>query len=191
MLRNLHPRVPSSFLNAATTVLPFCSLRNCSTTSNNNNNSAAVPPTHQAQTGPYEKVGNIFICYNTDIPAKYTPQINLILRHLRFEFRGQMTIHPDTPEIREKLFRVRHLVRVEMVSLDEAKEILGVPQHVKFRDLESNGLNNYRQVGPDAMHPYIRSQIRFRRYRKERIRDILERDQVELKLLDAKKNGSQ
>ena len=111
----------------------------------------------------------------------------LMLRELRLEFRGSVTFHPDTPAVRERLFRARHVVQFEMIPLDEMKEILGVPQHVDFCDLESAGLNQYRGVGAATAYPYLKSVHRFLNFRKDRMKEIIERDQVEKKLLKARK----
>lgn len=155
--------------------------------SSSSSSSSEIPPSQKATPGPYRKVGNIFICHCNEIPAKYTPQINKILRDLRFEFRGQVTVHPDVPAVRERLFRVRHIVKIDMISTDEMKQILDIPEYVTFNDLEAGGLNKYRQSGPSTPYPYLRSYFQFDNYRRKRIADILERDSVELKLLEAKK----
>jgi ribosomal protein L30/L7E len=145
-----------------------------------------VPPSCQAVAGPYERVGNVFLVQCVDLPVKYTRQINAVLRKLRFEFRGQWTVHPDTPEVREALFRVRHIVRIEQVPLDEMKRLLGMPAHVRFGDLEA-GLPRLRGRGVGAKHPYVASMVNFNQFRRMRIKDVLERDAVELRLLAARK----
>jgi ribosomal protein L30/L7E len=193
MLRNFSFRTTSVAFAASSTTIAlnnFACFRSCSSSSSTSTEHQQQPPpeSQQATPGPYRKVGNVFLCLCTDIPAKYTPQINKILRELRFEFRGQLTAHPDTPAVREKLFRVRHIVKVEMISTDEMKESLNIPEHVTFCDLEAGGLNRFRGTGPSAKYPYVKSMIRFANFRKQRIQDILERDQVEIKLVEAKKN---
>lgn len=184
MLRSLRTAQLQSFTPiVATSAALSVGLRSCSSTS--------IPESHRATPGPYRKVGNIFLVSCADIPAKYTPQINKILRELRFEFRGQVTVHPDTPEVRERLFRVRHIVKFDMITTDEAKAILNIPEYVTFSDLEAGGINRYGAAGPSAPYPYLKSRFMFDNYRRQRIQDILERDQVEMKLLEAKKKNSQ
>jgi ribosomal protein L30/L7E len=139
--------------------------------------------------GPYEQVGNVFLVYCDDHPFKHAWEVNRVLRDLRFEFKGQLTIHPDTPQVRERLFRVRHIVSIEMVALDELKQMMGVPAHITFSDLATGiPLNHGR--GPAAAMPLTRSRINFVQNRRMRLRDVMERDAAELKLLKLRKEAA-
>jgi ribosomal protein L30/L7E len=134
---------------------------------------------------PYRKVGNVLMIHCTDHPFKYSWELNSMLRQLRIEYRGQVVIHPDIPDIRLALWRVRHIVHVEAINTDAVKEMLGIPEHVSFKDLarelphiakESLGTSGYMEQVMD-----------FRQLRRDRIKDIMKRDRLELTLLAERK----
>lgn len=136
--------------------------------------------------GPYRRVGNVFIVTCEDHPFKHGWEVNRMLRDLRLEFKGQTTIHPDIPEVRKRLWRVRHIVRVDLLDLDAAKELVGIPAHVSFSDLASQIPRSFGRGGATA-NPGIRSKVRFMRLRRMRLRDILHRDQLEKSILEEKR----
>ncbi len=135
---------------------------------------------------PYRKVGNIFVVRFIDHFFKHGPEVGQALRSLRFEFKGQTTIHPDIPEVRKHLFAARHCLAIDILSLDEAKQILGIPQHIEFRDLAAQLPQNPHK-GPAVGSPFMATKVMFSQYRRARLADILQRDEVEKQLLETKK----
>lgn len=105
-----------------------------------------------------------------------------MLRELRLEFMGQTTIVPDIPAMRLRLWRVRHVVRVDLLDLDEAKALIGVPEHIHFRDLAQKISPMFGRGGATSS-PVIRSKKEFMRLRRMRLRDVLHRDELEKRLL--------
>ena len=150
----------------------------------------AVPEAQRMAPGRYRRVGHVFIVEVVDYPFKYEWEINHILRLLRLEFRFQTSIVPDEPRTRAMLFRVRHIVRINQVDTDELKKMLGIPSHVHFRDMLKtlpDGVwgGDAIQMTGDINYKY--SLTAFTRFRKDRLKDILHRDALELKLLKEKK----
>lgn len=145
-----------------------------------------LTPPGSAAGATYRRVGNVFVVRCVDHLFKHGPEVNAALRTLRFEFKGQTTIHPDIPEVRKALFVARHCVTIDAIDLDEAKEIVGIPAHMEFRDLA-------RQIPPGTWRvksqasPLMASKVQFTEQRRARLRDIFDRDAVELKLLKKKK----
>ena len=134
---------------------------------------------------PYRKVGNVLIIHVTDHPFKYSWELNAMLRQLRIEFRGQVVIHPDIPDVRLALWRVRHIVQVESINTDELKAMLGVPEHITFRDLAREMPNVAKtHLGSSG---YLENFNAFRQLRQDRIKDIMKRDKLELTLLAERK----
>jgi adenylate kinase len=113
-----------------------------------------------------------------------------MLRELRLEFMGQTTIVPDTPQVRKRLWRVRHIVRVDHLDLDEAKALIGVPEHVSFRDLAAQIPTTFGRTRAVAT-PQLRSKMNFMQLRRMRLRDVMHRDQLEKKLLEEKRRALQ
>lgn len=113
-----------------------------------------------------------------------------MLRDLRLEFRGQVSIHPDIPAVRKLLWRTRHVVTIERLDLDAAKELVGIPKHIQFRDLARQIPSTFGRTRA-VPNPMLRSKMNFMQYRRMRLRDILHRDAVEKKLLAAKKKITQ
>lgn len=136
--------------------------------------------------GPYRCVGNIFIVHCVDHPFKFGWEVNRMLRELRLEFMGQTTIVPDVPEVRKRLWRVRHVVRVDMLDLDEAKALIGVPEHISFSDLNAQIPATFGR-GKGTSSPVIRSKVNFMRFRRMRMRDVMHRDELEKRLLEEKR----
>eukprot|EP00744_Colponema_vietnamica_P024884 GILI01036423.1.p1 GENE.GILI01036423.1~~GILI01036423.1.p1 ORF type:complete len:206 (-),score=30.58 GILI01036423.1:71-688(-) len=136
---------------------------------------------------PHRKVGNVFIIYCIDHPFKYQWETARMLRELRIEFKGQTVICPDIPQVRLRLWRVRHIVKIDMVDTDELKQMIGVPSHIKFSDLRRQLPVHVGDANKSAGNPYLRSRVDFMLYRRQRMRDIMHRDQQELKLLAEKK----
>ncbi|KPA75575.1 putative mitochondrial hypothetical protein [Leptomonas pyrrhocoris] len=152
---------------------------------------SAVPANPSAiVAGPYRRVGNVFIVTCVDHPFKFSWEVNRMLRELRLEFMGQTTIVPDIPQVRKRLWRVRHLVRVDPVDLDEAKALIGVPEHVSFRDLASQIPPTFGR-GPAVGNPRLRSKMNFMQLRRMRLRDVMHRDQLEKKLLEERRRALQ
>lgn len=145
-----------------------------------------APSSQRLAPGPYRKVGNVFIVRCHDHPFKHFWEVNKELRDLRLEFKGQTSIVPDTPMFRQKLWRVRHIVGIDMLDLDEVRELIGVPSHIKFKELVSQLPKNFQQT-KGMKGPLLRSKMNFMQLRQQRLRDILQRDQVELRLLEKKK----
>ena len=139
----------------------------------------------------YTKIGNIFIIKCTDYPFKYSWEVCRMLRDLRLEFRGQVVIFPDIPAVRLRLWRCRHVVSVDMMSTVELKKKLGVPSHITFRDLARQLPSHMGDANRGAGDAYLRSRVDFMAYRRERLRDIMHRDQQELKLLSERKKLQQ
>jgi ribosomal protein L30/L7E len=131
-------------------------------------------------------VGNIIVVRCIDHPFKHFWEVNKELRDLRLEFKGQTVVVPDTPFVRKKLWRVRHVVQLDMLDLDEVRALIGVPTHVKFQELRAQiPLNFHRGVARRS--PFARSRVNFHALRAQRLRDILERDALEKRLLLKKK----
>ncbi|KAG5512225.1 hypothetical protein GH5_07710 [Leishmania sp. Ghana 2012 LV757] len=151
--------------------------------------SAAMSTTTIAA-GPYRRVGNVFIVTCTDHPFKFSWEVNRMLRELRLEFMGQTTIVPDIPQVRKRLWRVRHIVRIDQLDLDEAKALIGVPEHISFRDLAAQIPPTFGRGGSVA-NPYMRSKMNFMRLRRMRLRDVMHRDQLEKRLLEEKRRARQ
>ncbi|RNF20744.1 uncharacterized protein Tco025E_03652 [Trypanosoma conorhini] len=138
--------------------------------------------------GPYRYVGNIFIVHCDDHPFKHSWEINRTLRELRLEYKGQTTIVPDIPPVRKQLWRARHVVKVDMLDLDEAKALIGVPEHVSFSDLASQIPATFGRVRAVA-NPVLRSKMNFMKLRRMRLRDVLHRDALELRLLEERRKA--
>ncbi|EKG01809.1 hypothetical protein TCSYLVIO_007182 [Trypanosoma cruzi] len=138
--------------------------------------------------GPYRVVGNIFIVHCDDHPFKHSWEINRMLRELRLEFKGQTTIVPDIPQVRKQLWRVRHVVRIDMLDLDEAKALIGVPEHISFDDLASQIPVSFGRVRAVA-NPVLRSKMNFMKLRRMRLRDVLHRDALELRILEERRKA--
>jgi ribosomal protein L30/L7E len=187
----LHVRNKLVMLRRLSTPLAACALslaasvRRCSTSS-----SASAVPQHSVAHPPHRTVGGVFLVYCVDHPFKYTWEITKMLRDLRLEFRGQLTIHPDIPAVRKLLWRTRQVVRIERLDLDEAKVLVGIPSHMQFRDLAKQIPRTFGRTRGSS-NPILRSRMNFMQYRRMRIRDLLHRDAVEKKLLAAKKVASQ
>jgi ribosomal protein L30/L7E len=143
-------------------------------------------PDNLLASGPYRRVGNVIIVTAMDHPFKHSWEVNKMLRDLRLEFKGQTVIVPDTPEYRLRLWRTRNCVKIEMIDLDEAKRMIGVPEHIRFTDLQRQLPRRFGRL-PGVPFPYLRSRLHFLHYRRMRMRDILHRDSVELRLLEEKK----
>lgn len=99
---------------------------------------------------------------------------------------GQTTVVPDIPEVRRQLWRVRHIVRIDTMDLDEAKALVGIPEHVTFTDLNGSLPPSFGRGG-SYKNPLMRSKANFMRLRKMRLRDVLHRDQLEKRLLEEKR----
>lgn len=138
--------------------------------------------------GPYRRVGNVFVVSCEDHPFKHGWEVNRMLRDLRIEFRGQTVIHPDIPDVRKRLWRVRHLVRIDIMDLDEAKALVGVPAHMNFSELNAQIPATFGRGG-GVSSPSIRSKVRFMRLRRMRLRDVLHRDELEKRLLEEKRRA--
>lgn len=136
--------------------------------------------------GPYRRVGNIFIVLCVDHPFKFSWEINHVLRSLRLEYMGQTVIHPDIPEVRRLLWRVRHVVRVDMLDLDEAKAMVGIPEHINFSDLSAQIPPTFGR-GKAYSSPVMRSKANFMRLRRMRLRDVVQRDELEKQLLEERR----
>eukprot|EP00796_Vickermania_ingenoplastis_P009114 gene9114-6405_t len=140
--------------------------------------------------GPHRRVGNIFIVHCVDYPFKFSWEVNRMLRCLRLEFKGQTTIVPDVPEVRQQLWRVRHVVRIDMLDLDEAKALVGIPEHVTFTDLNSQIPLTFGRT-KSYRNPGMRSKGNFMRLRQMRLRDVLHRDKLEKELLEERRAALQ
>lgn len=138
--------------------------------------------------GPHRHVGNIFIVLCVDHPFKFSWEINRMLRELRLEYMGQTTIVPDIPAVRRQLWRVRHVVRIDMLDLDEAKALAGIPEHITFTDLNSQISPSFGR-GKAYSNPGLRSKANFMKLRRIRLRDILHRDQLEKELLEERRQA--
>ncbi|EPY34241.1 hypothetical protein STCU_01730 [Strigomonas culicis] len=150
---------------------------------------APPPPPTNATTvvvGPYRRVGNVFIVTCVDHPFKFSWEVNRALRELRLEFRGQTSIVPDIPAVRLQLWRVRHIVQIDCLDLDEAKALVGVPEHIRFTDLNRQLSPQFGRGGaqPD---PHLRSRANFMKLRRMRLRDVMERDALEQRVLAERK----
>ncbi|CUG91712.1 Hypothetical protein, putative [Bodo saltans] len=145
------------------------------------------PPLLHVAPTPHRTVGGVFIVLCQDHPFKHQWEVIKCLRDLRLEFRGQVTIHPDIPQVRKLLWRTRHVVKIERLDLDEAKDMIGVPKHMRFSDLATQIPSTFGRM-KGTKSPGLRSKMNFMQYRRMRIRDVLHRDAVEKKLLAAKKN---
>ncbi|KAG8344394.1 putative Ribosomal protein L30p L7e [Trypanosoma vivax] len=138
--------------------------------------------------GPYRRVGNIFIVHCDDHPFKHPWEVNRMLRELRLEFKGQTTIVPDIPCVRKQLWRVRHVVKIDMLDLDEARVLVGVPEHITFSDLASQLPAAFGRVRA-VPNPKLRSKMNFMKLRRMRLRDVLHRDALELRLLELRRKA--
>lgn len=138
-----------------------------------------VPPPHRI-------VGGVFVVTCNDHPFKHGWQVVRSLRDLRLEFRGQTSIHPDTPQVRLRLWRVRHVVRMERLDLDEVRELIGVPSHIEFEQLNRQLPNDFGRT-KGTKGPALRSKMHFMQYRRMRLRDVLHRDAIEKRLLEEKR----
>lgn len=138
--------------------------------------------------GPHRRVGNVFVVLCVDHPFKHSWEVNRMLRELRLEFMGQISIVPDIPLVRRQLWRVRHVVRVDMLDLDEAKAWIGVPEHITFSDLNAQITTTFGR-GKAYSSPVIRSKAEFMKIRRARLRDVLHRDQLEKELLEEKRRA--
>ncbi|CBZ23319.1 uncharacterized protein [Leishmania mexicana MHOM/GT/2001/U1103] len=157
--------------------------------------SAAAPASAATSTtaiaaGPYRRVGNVFIVTCIDHPFKFSWEVNRMLRELRLEFMGQTTIVPDIPQVRKRIWRVRHIVRIDQLDLDEAKALIGIPEHISFRDLAAQIPPTFGRGGSVA-NPHMRSKMNFMRLRRMRLRDVMHRDQLEKRLLEEKRHALQ
>ncbi|CAD2220251.1 hypothetical protein AGDE_02167 [Angomonas deanei] len=123
-----------------------------------------------------------------DHPFKYSWEVNRVLRDLRLEFRGQTVIVPDIPAVRRQLWRVRNMVRIDMLDLDEAKALVGIPEHIQFRDLNRQIPATFGR-GKGVPNPHLRSKKNFMHLRRMRLRDVLHRDALELRLLEEKRKA--
>lgn len=140
--------------------------------------------------GPYRRVGNVFIVTCIDHPFKFSWEVNRMLRELRLEFMGQTTVVPDIPSVRKRIWRVRHVVRIDQLDLDEAKALIGIPEHISFRDLAAQIPPTFGRGGSVA-NPHMRSKMNFMRLRRMRLRDVMHRDQLEKRLLEEKRHALQ
>lgn len=134
----------------------------------------------------HRRVGNVFFVACVDHPFKHGWETNRMLRDLRLEFMGQTTIVPDIPQVRKALWRVRHVVRVDMLDLDEAKALIGVPESVSFRDLNAQIPAHFGRGGATP-NPHYRSKLRFMQLRRMRLRDVMHRDALEKRILEEKR----
>lgn len=165
------------------------SLIDSSSSSSSTCTSSYPSPAQNATTvacGPYRRVGNIFVVLCVDHPFKHSWEINRMLRELRLEYMGQVTIVPDIPVVRRQLWRVRHVVRVDVLDLDEAKALVGIPEHMSFTDLNAQITPTFGR-GKSYSSPVMRSKAEFLKLRRTRLRDILHRDQLEKELLEEKR----
>ncbi|PWV12433.1 hypothetical protein C3747_51g175 [Trypanosoma cruzi] len=156
-------------------------------TSNSSVGGSAVAATSIAP-GPYRVVGNIFIVHCNDHPFKHSWEINRMLRELRLEFKGQTTIVPDIPQVRKQLWRVRHVVRIDMLDLDEAKALIWrAGAHQFWRSCFTNPgvFGRVRAVA----NPVLRSKMNFMKLRRMRLRDVLHRDALELRILEERRKA--
>ena len=141
-----------------------------------------LPEHDQLKAGPYQKVGNIIIIELNHHLWQQPWEVSRALRELNFEYRGQVTVHPDIPEVRERLFHCRNLVNIDIMPIDEMKRLLCIPAHITFNDLLSQIPETWGDH-PPATFEYTVAVKKFAQYRKERIRDIMHRDAMELRLL--------
>lgn len=151
---------------------------------------AAPSSTTAIAAGPYRRVGHIFIVTCVDHPFKFSWEVNRMLRELRLEFMGQTTIVPDIPQVRKQLWRVRHIVRVDHLDLDEAKALIGVPEHISFSDLAAQIPPTFGR-GRAVANPLLRSKMNFMQLRRMRLRDVMHRDALEKRLLEEKRRALQ
>ncbi|CCW67540.1 unnamed protein product [Phytomonas sp. Hart1] len=159
----------------------------CGGRASSSSSSPPVPPNATApHAGPHRCVGNIFIVNCVDHPFKHGWELNRVLRGLRLEFMGQTTILPDIPPVRAALWRARAVVRVDVLDLDEAKALIGVPEHITFSDLAAQIPSTFGRIG-GMPNPHIRSKVRFMQLRTMRLRDVLHRDALEKRLLEEKR----
>lgn len=175
-----------SFRSAAPVAAATACLTSWRSNANSPSSERPVPPSQQLAPGPYRRVGNVIFVTAIDHPFKFGWEANKMLRDLRIEFKGQNVVHPDIPEVRLRLWRVRHAVKCELVDLDEAKALIGVPAHVTFSDIAKTIPDNFGRRGGSAS-PLLRAKVNFTAYRRMRMKDIMLRDAVELRLLAEKK----
>ncbi|ORC85397.1 uncharacterized protein TM35_000351410 [Trypanosoma theileri] len=166
---------------------PSTSTTTTSTNTMKSSSNSAGPGTCIAP-GPYRCVGNVFIVHCDDHPFKHSWEINRMLRELRLEFKGQTAIVPDIPQVRRQLWRVRHVVRVDTLDLDEARALIGVPEHVGFADLAAQLPAAFGR-GRAVANPVMRSKMNFMQLRRMRLRDVLHRDALELRLLEERRKA--
>jgi ribosomal protein L30/L7E len=148
-----------------------------------------VPASQRLTPGPYRKVGNILIVHVVEHPFKYGWELNRALRKLKLEYRGEVRVMADTPKNRQWLFRVRHIVKIDMMNTDEVKEMLGIPASVSFSALKQNTPRNF---GTGIVRDFDSAQsfADFAEVRRMRLRDIMQRDAVELRLLQKRKEAA-
>jgi ribosomal protein L30/L7E len=149
----------------------------------------SVPETQKMARGKFRRVGNVLVVRVIEYPFKFDWEINSVLRFLRLEFKDQTMILPDEPKYRAAIFRVRHLVSVEMINTDELKKLLGIPDHVTFRDLAKTLPEDMNGERPPSVEfvGFEDSLADFTILRKRRLKDVLARDAVELRLLNERK----
>ena len=145
-----------------------------------------LPEKARLSPAPYYKVGNIIIVELRTHLWQQGWELARDLRWLRFEYRGQVTAHPDIPEVRERLFHVRHLVTLDMISLDELKNLLRVPPHIHFSDLSAQYPATWGEVS-FSWGCYGAARKLFSQYRRDRLRDIIHRDTIEKRLVAVQK----
>ncbi|KNH05876.1 hypothetical protein XU18_3153 [Perkinsela sp. CCAP 1560/4] len=161
-----------------------------SSSKSHSDHSAHVPLNQQLAQGPYQKVGNVIIIELNHQVWQQPWEICRYLRQLNFEFRGQVTVHPDIPEVRERLFHCRHLVNIDIVPIDEIKRSLCIPSHITFSDLLSQFPETWGEH-PAAVFDYTNALKKFAQFRKERIRDIMNRDATEMRLVKLRRKIKQ
>ena len=145
-----------------------------------------VSKSQQVLPGPYRRVPNIIVLRSIDHPFKNGWEVAKVLRDLRIEFKGQTVIHPDVPRVRELIWHCRHMVEIDIISIDEMKSILGIPKHITFTDLQRTLPHSFHRT-PNQGNPLMHGKVQFSEYRKMRLRDIMQRDALELKILHEKK----
>ncbi|KAH9601454.1 hypothetical protein LSM04_002087 [Trypanosoma melophagium] len=186
--------LPSTTSTNTTTANTNINTNTTNTSASNSNSAGSSESGNSAVSGtciapgPYRCVGNIFIVHCDDHPFKHSWEINRVLRELRLEYKGQTTIVPDIPPVRRQLWRVRHVVRVDALDLDEARALIGVPEHVDFADLAAQLPAAFGRIRGVA-NPVIRSKMNFMQLRRMRLRDVLHRDALELRLLEERRRA--
>jgi ribosomal protein L30/L7E len=190
MLRSVNrtlPRLAAPHSGLLPVVAAQSTLRWASTSSSDVGQ-GAVSADQQLAPGPYRRVGNIIVAHVVDHPYKYGWEIHRALRNLKLDYRGESRVLPDTPQVREWLFRVRHIVSVDMMSLDEAKDMLGVPRGVTFRELQA-ALPHNSGAGVQRDFDTEQGFVDLAETRRMKLRDVMQRDALELRLLRKKKEA--